>query len=68
MKFKIKRFDLNGTCYGETIFKGESKKACLKYLKDIFTNNKHLGIEREGTTFTKYTDLNVFHYAIITNN
>jgi hypothetical protein len=63
--FKIKRHDLYGTCYGETIFRADNVRACLEYLKDIFARNKWERVEREGYTFTKVTKTNVIHYAIV---
>jgi hypothetical protein len=63
--FKIKRFDLRGTCYGETIFRCHSVRLCLMYLQDIFAKNEYTKIEREGYTFTKYTKTNIYHYAIM---
>lgn len=64
MTYEIRRFDIYGTCYGEVIFRGETKKDCLQYLKDIFSKNAHKKIIRDKNTFEKYTDNNIFHYVV----
>lgn len=65
--FFIRRFDMNGTIYGEIIHRNTTRKGCLKYLKECFELNKNwiVKIEREQTTFTVHKANNIFHYAIL---
>lgn len=62
---RITRYDLHGSCYGETILSNKSVRQCLEYLKEIFSRNPHLGVTRSGYTFEKITKGNIYHYAIV---
>jgi len=59
----IKRYDMNGTCYGETIFKGTTRQ-CLEYLKNAANIRTAKSVVRSRDTWTATHDTNIFHYAL----